>query len=112
VPPRHDTGALAGRPSLTPQVSGRFPAPIAGSGRRTHTPPTLIVFLARNCLVGVATGWVLLASLFYFDVARLGELLAGSENWFLTLVLAGAGFGVTFGSLAMGTAIFLLPKDD
>jgi hypothetical protein len=55
---------------------------------------------------------VLLASLFYFDVARLGELLAGSENWFLTLVLAGAGFGVTFGSLAMGTAIFLLPKDD
>ncbi|HVI37285.1 MAG TPA: hypothetical protein VM684_13725 [Gaiellales bacterium] len=74
--------------------------------------PTLIVFLARNCLVGVAIGWVLLASLFYFDVARLGELLAGSENWFLTLVLAGAGFGVTFGSLAMGTAIFLLPKDD
>jgi len=74
--------------------------------------PTLIVFFARNCLVGVATGWVLLASLFYFDVGRLGELLAGSENWFLTLVLAGAGFGVTFGSLAMGTAIFLLPKDD
>ena len=64
--------------------------------------PPLLVFLARNCL---------LAGLLYFDVARLGELIAGSENWLLTLVLAGAGFGLTFGSLAMGTAIFLLPKD-
>ncbi|MFL5334968.1 MAG: hypothetical protein ACJ8H8_17685 [Geminicoccaceae bacterium] len=73
--------------------------------------PTLLVFLARNCLAGVAIGWLLLAALFYFDVARLGELLAGSEDWFLTLILAGAGFGVTFGSLAMGTAIFLLPKN-
>lgn len=73
--------------------------------------PTLLVFLARNCLAGIAAGWLFLAALFYLDVARLGELLAGSENWLLTLVLAGAGFGVTFGSLAMGTAIFLLPKD-
>ena len=73
--------------------------------------PPLLVFLARNCLVGVAAGWLLLAGLLYFNVARLGELIAGSENWFLTLVFAGAGFGVTFGSLAMGTAIFLLPKD-
>jgi hypothetical protein len=73
--------------------------------------PPLLVFLARNCLAGVAAGWLLLAGLLYLNVARLGELIAGSENWFLTLVLAGAGFGVTFGSLAMGTAIFLLPKD-
>lgn len=73
--------------------------------------PPLLVFLARNCLAGIAAGWLLLAGLLYFDVARLGELIAGSENWLLTLVLAGAGFGLTFGSLAMGTAIFLLPKD-
>ena len=73
--------------------------------------PPLLVFLARNCLAGVAAGWLLLAGLLYFDVARLGQLVAGSEHWLLTLVLAGAGFGLTFGSLAMGTAIFLLPKD-
>ena len=73
--------------------------------------PPLLVFLARNCLAGVAAGWLLLAGLLYLDVARLGQLIAGSEDWLLALLLAGAGFGLTFGSLAMGTAIFLLPKD-
>jgi hypothetical protein len=72
--------------------------------------PRLIVYLARHCLIGVATGWTLLATLLYLDIARLGELLFRSEDWLLTLVLAGGGFGLTFGSLAMGTAVFLLPK--
>ncbi len=72
--------------------------------------PDHVRFLARHCLVGVATGWCLLGTLIWLDVARLGELLLHSEDRLLTLVLAAAGFGVTFGSLAMGTAIFLLPK--
>ena len=38
--------------------------------------------------------------------SRLWRLLA-----LLWLVLAGAGFAVTFGSLAMATAIFLLPRE-
>lgn len=71
----------------------------------------LLVFLARNCLIGIATGWALLAALLYLDVASLGNLLFASEQWLLALLLIGAGFGGTFGSLAMGTAIFLLPKD-
>jgi hypothetical protein len=73
-------------------------------------PPRLVAFLAGNCLLGVAAGWALLACLLWLDVARLGELLQRSEDRLLTLILAGAGFGITFGSLAMGTAIFLLPK--
>ena len=40
--------------------------------------PTLILFLARHCLLGI--------------------------------FLAAASFAVTFGSVAMGTAIFLLPR--
>ena len=72
--------------------------------------PEHIRFLARHCLVGIATGWALLGALLWFDVARLGELLLQSEDRVLTLVLAAAGFAVTFGSLAMGTAIFLIPK--
>lgn len=71
----------------------------------------LLRFLARNCLIGIAAGWGILATLLYLDVARLGQLLLGSDQWFLTLLLAAAGFAVTFGGLAMGTAIFLLPKD-
>jgi hypothetical protein len=58
----------------------------------------------------MATGWFLLGALIWLDIARLGELLLRSEDWLLTLTLAAVGFGVTFGSLAMGTAIFLLPK--
>ena len=72
--------------------------------------PEHIRFLARHCLVGIATGWTLLGALLWFDVARMGELLLHSEDRVLTLVLAAAGFAVTFGSLAMGTAIFLIPK--
>ena len=69
--------------------------------------PTLILFLARHCLLGIATGW---AALVVLDVAHLGKLLLTSEDWLLTLALAAVGFAVTFGSLAMGTAIFLLPR--
>jgi hypothetical protein len=71
----------------------------------------LLVFLARNCLLGVVAGWLFLAALLWLDVARLGQLLFASEHWLLTLLLAAGGFGLTFGSLAMGTAIFLLPKE-
>ena len=74
-------------------------------------PPSLIGFLARHCLVGIVTGWVFLAVLILLDVGRLGELLFASENWLLTLLLAAGGFAVTFGSLAMGTAIFMLPRE-
>lgn len=72
---------------------------------------TLLVFLARHCLIGVAAGWLLLAALLYLDVAGLGQLMRAEEHWLLTLILAAGGFGITFGSLAMGTAIFLLPKE-
>jgi hypothetical protein len=75
-----------------------------------HALPEHIRFLARHCLLGVVAGWCLLGALIWLDVARLGELLFRSEDRLLTLVLAGAGFAVTFGSLAMGTAVFLLPK--
>jgi hypothetical protein len=74
-------------------------------------PPTLLLFLGRNCLIGITTGWLILGAMLYLDIARLGELMFTSEDWLPALVLSGAGFASTFGSLAMATAIFLLPKD-
>ncbi|BCX17423.1 MAG: hypothetical protein KatS3mg117_1105 [Geminicoccaceae bacterium] len=71
----------------------------------------LLRFLARHALVGILVGWTFLGALLWFDVGRLGELLLASEQPVLTLLLAMAGFAVTFGSLAMGTAIFLLPRE-
>ena len=72
---------------------------------------TLLRFLARHCAMGIAAGWAVLATLLWFDVARLGQLMASSEQGWLALLLAAAGFAVTFGGLAMATAIFLLPKE-
>lgn len=69
-----------------------------------------LVFLARHALAGVAVGWILLAAVVGFDIAAIGSLLWTTDAPVLTLVLAAGGFGVTFGSLAMGTAIFLLPR--
>lgn len=70
-----------------------------------------LLFLARHALAGIAVGWLLLAAVIWFDVAAIGSLLWTTDAPLLTLVLAAGGFGVTFGSLAMGTAIFLLPRE-
>ena len=78
------------------------------------TPPPdrrLLVYLLQNACLGVAFGWLLLAGLVYANVARLGDLLFGNGIELTALCLLAAGFAVTFGSLAMGTAIFLLPRD-
>jgi hypothetical protein len=71
----------------------------------------LIAYLARNAATGIVVGWLLLAGIIRLDIGGIGALLAASEESLLWLVLAGGGFAVTFGSLAMATAIFLLPKD-
>lgn len=71
----------------------------------------LLVFLAKNCAMGVAAGWLLLAFLIRSNVAQLGDLLFGNGLELTALILLAAGFAVTFGSLAMGTAIFLLPRE-
>ena len=72
----------------------------------------LLRFLARNGLIGIAAGWLVLAALVGLNVARLRDLLAAAEQGWLVLLLVAAGFAVTFGSLAMGTAVFLLPHRD
>lgn len=78
---------------------------------RTTGDTRLLRFLARHALIGIAIGWSILAALLWFDVARLCELWLASEHRLATLLLAMGGFAVTFGSLSMGTAIFLLPRE-
>jgi hypothetical protein len=69
---------------------------------------TLLMFLLRHALLGIAAGWAILGALLYFS--SLGALMFASDSWFLALLLSASGFGVTFGSVAMGTALFLLPR--
>lgn len=71
----------------------------------------LLIFLGKNCALGIVAGWLLLAALIRANVGGLGDLLFGNGLELTGLVLVAAGFAVTFGSLAMGTAVFLLPRD-
>ncbi len=74
--------------------------------------PRLLFFLGRNCLLGIAVGWGLLAAILALDLFGFGELLFSSRDRWTALLLVGAGFAITFGSLAMGTAVFLLSDED
>ncbi len=71
----------------------------------------LLVYLGKNCLMGVIGGWLFLYLLIRSNVASLGDLIFGNGVELTALVLLAGGFAVTFGSLAMGTAIFLLPRE-
>ncbi|MGF1609595.1 MAG: hypothetical protein ACFCUQ_09375 [Kiloniellales bacterium] len=72
-------------------------------------PPVLVGFLLRHCALGAVAGALLLAALVGFDVGGLGALIARAEQPWLVLAVLQFGFTVTFGSAAMGSAIFLLP---
>lgn len=68
---------------------------------------TLLLFFIRHGLLGIAAGWAILGALLCFS--SLGPLMFASDSWLLALFLSASGFGITFGSVAMGTAVFLLP---
>ena len=83
----------------------------AGGPRRLRDEP-LLRLLAVNWLIGAAVAAALAAIVLITDTARLRTLmLASSEPW-IGIVLLFFGFMVTMCSVAMGTAIMMLPKDD
>jgi hypothetical protein len=72
----------------------------------------LIRFLAHHALTGVMAALVVVYLIVKLDLFGLGTLVESSRHGALALVLLFAGLAATFGSLAMGTAIFMLPKDE
>ncbi|MER2606318.1 MAG: hypothetical protein ABTQ29_10830 [Siculibacillus sp.] len=83
----------------------------AGGPRRLRDQP-LLRLLAVNWLIGAAVGAVLTILVLVTDTARLRTLMfASSEPW-IPMLLLFFGFLVTMCSVAMGTAVMLLPKDD
>ncbi|MBL8700424.1 MAG: hypothetical protein JNK67_18755 [Alphaproteobacteria bacterium] len=76
--------------------------------RRTVLPEFLR-FLLGHCLVGAGIGLAGAIAIVWFDVAGIGSLVAGGAGagWIAVGLLC-FGFVVTFGSLAMGSAIFML----
>ncbi|MEZ5854851.1 MAG: hypothetical protein R3D67_08945 [Hyphomicrobiaceae bacterium] len=74
--------------------------------------PDHIKFLAMNALVGIAAGCTVASLMIWADAGGLGTLIFETGSPAIAVGLLFGGFSVTFGSLAVGSAIMLLhPKD-
>ena len=69
-------------------------------------------FLGLHLALGATAGWAFVAALLWHDVGGLGALVRSSGEPVLVVGMLLAVMTITWGALAMGTAVFLLPKDD
>jgi len=74
--------------------------------------PSHGVYLLGHCLIGVIVAACFLAGLLILDVNGFGTLVLGSATPILAVAITFFGLVVTFGSVAMGAAIFLPPGAD
>ncbi len=83
----------------------------AGGPKGLKNDP-LLRLLAVNWLIGAGVAAALVALVLITDTARLRTLMfASSEPW-IPMMLLFFGFMVTMCSVAMATAVMLLPSDD
>jgi hypothetical protein len=75
-----------------------------------HDP--LLRLLAVNWLIGAAVAVALVAFVLVTDTARLRTLMFASREPWIPLMLLFFGFLVTMCSVAMATAVMLLPEKD
>ena len=85
--------------------------------RKTTAPPeekaaagSIVGFLVSHCLAGVTAGWTVVGGLLWLDVAGLGGLVITSDLFPVPLLMLLAAFAITFGSVAMGSAIMGLGR--
>jgi hypothetical protein len=71
----------------------------------------ILLFLAGHMLVGIAVGWAILGALLWFDIGGLWRLIGSSAQIGLVMTMLLIAFAVTFGSVAMGSAIMALEED-
>ena len=83
----------------------------AGGPRRLRDEP-LLRLLAVNWLIGAGVATALASIVLITDTAHLRSLMLASNEPWIGVVLLFFGFMVTMCSVAMGTAIMMLPKDD
>ncbi len=69
----------------------------------------LLRFMAVNCALGIAAGWIFLTALFVTDAWGLATRIANAADPIVPLVMLFAIFAITFGAAAMGTAVMLMP---
>jgi hypothetical protein len=72
----------------------------------------LIRFLVKHATTGVMAALVFVYALVKLDLFGIGSLIDSSRHGPLAVLLLFAGLAATFASLAMGVAVFRLPKDE
>ncbi len=72
----------------------------------------LVRLLAINLAIGVAVALIMLGGLLALDPGGLRRLIFADAAPVTTLALLGFGLVVTFGSVAMGTAVMALGRGD
>lgn len=83
----------------------------AGGPRPLRHDPLLRLF-AVNWLIGAAVACVLVALVLITDTAHLRSLMFASGEPWIPLMLLFFGFLVTMCSVAVATAVMLLPEND
>ncbi|MBS0244229.1 MAG: hypothetical protein JSS20_18830 [Proteobacteria bacterium] len=71
--------------------------------------PRAVTLLFWNGLIGAAIGCVAAAAMLIADTGGIRTLAAQSGSLWLASALLAGSFALTFASLAMGSAIMLLP---
>ena len=82
-----------------------------GGPRRLRDDP-LLRLLAVNWLIGAGVAAALAAVVLITDTARLRTLMFASGEPWIGMILLVFGFMVTMCSVAMGTAVMMLPSKD
>jgi len=72
----------------------------------------LLRFLLHHCLIGIASGWLVLGGLLASNAMGLRDLIFTSNHWLEAMVLLLVFFAITFGSLAMGTGVMMMSDTD
>jgi hypothetical protein len=81
------------------------------SGKPVDQQPSIIRFLAINAIGGAVVGCLAAAGLLLTDTGGLATLFEESGSAAPASALLFGGFALTFGSLAMASAVMLLPRD-
>ncbi len=93
---------------------GRLPARQRQMFRRAHKlfALPLVRLLAINLAIGVSAAFIMLGGLLALDAGGLRHLIAADRSPATALALLGFGLIITFGSVAMGSAIMALGRGE
>jgi hypothetical protein len=78
--------------------------------RKANALPRVVKLLAINGAIGAAIGCASAAGMLLTDTGGMATLISQSGSYAAAGVLLFGGFGLTFGSLAMASAVMLLPR--